>query len=42
MIESKEREVCDAYARVKQLEEEVGLKEKEIDRVKGKFKRGRD
>jgi peptidoglycan hydrolase CwlO-like protein len=42
VIEEKEREMADAYAKVKQLEEEVGVKEKIIERINGKFKRGRE
>jgi hypothetical protein len=34
--------MADAYAKVKQLEEEVSLKEKQIERIQGKFKRGRE
>ena len=32
-IEDKDREVADAYAKVKQLEEDLTMKEKEIDRI---------
>ena len=42
LIEEKDREVADAYAKVKQMEEEVTGKEKMIERLQGKFKRGRD
>ena len=42
VIEGKDREVADAYAKVKSLEEEVSGKEKMIERMQGKFKRGRD
>ena len=32
-IEDKDREVADAYAKVKQLEEDLTMKEKEIYRI---------